>query len=180
MILMLFAQSDAQRVRYEEFAAMLEPMQTKLYGFIRSIVKSDVAADDIFQDTVESALLNIEKLGDKSKFKSWIFQIGKNKAFDELRRNKRRNTAELTEMPPETLDSEVEIFVVKKEQEQKLLEAINALEPENGKLMMLRHFYGMKYSQIAAVMGLAEVTLRSRHHRILTQLKNALQEVTDE
>ena len=51
---------------------------------------------------------------------------------------------------------------------------------ENGKLMMLRHFYGMKYSQIAAVMGLAEVTLRSRHHRILTQLKNALQEVTDE
>ena len=180
MILMLFAQSDAQQVKYEEFAKMLEPIQTKLYGFIRSIVKNDVAADDIFQDTVESALLNIGKLEDMSKFKSWMFQIGKNKAFDELRRKKRRNVTELTDTPPETLDSEVEIFVVKKEQEQKLLEAINALEPENGRIMMLRHFYGMKYSQIADVMGLTEVTLRSRHHRILAQLKKALQEGENE
>ena len=60
---------------------------------IRHIVISHEDADDVLQETLVKALVNLDNFEGKSKFSTWLYRIAVNEAIDFLRRA--RNTVTL-------------------------------------------------------------------------------------
>jgi RNA polymerase sigma factor (sigma-70 family) len=55
-----------------------------------------------------------------------------------------------------------------------LRQAVNALEPELRMVVALRHYVGMDSVEIGALLGISPVTVRTRLHRALGQLRERL------
>ena len=69
---------------YSDFETLLARHQSKVYGYIFSVVKDKDVADDIFQDTFYT--INSGMYKDENKFIHWVMRIAHNLIVDHYRR----------------------------------------------------------------------------------------------
>ena len=65
------------------------------------------------------------------------------------------------------------------EDERQLQEAINRLSHEHREVLVLKDIEGMKYEEIADILGVPMGTMRSRLHRARLELRDLLQPEDD-
>ena len=75
----------------------------KMYGdnlmlFINSFVNNLTLAEDIMEDVFMELIVKKHKFKEESTFKTYLFKIGRNKAFNVLKKNKRCTYIEDTEV----------------------------------------------------------------------------------
>ena len=87
---------QARRGNLSAFNALVLDYQDSLYRWALSLVSDEALADDITQSTFITAFEKLSVFRGGS-FRSWLFTIAQNRAFDELRRLKRRPTVSLDE-----------------------------------------------------------------------------------
>src|SRR4051794_10765783 len=73
------------RGRRAMFEALLLGQLPALTGRARSLERSEAAADDLVQDTIERALLHCEKFVMGTSLYSWLMQIMRNLFIDRYR-----------------------------------------------------------------------------------------------
>ena len=73
---------------YSCFEVLLSRYQSKVYGYIFSVVKDKDVADDIFQDTFYKVIYTINSgyYKDENKFIHWVMRIAHNLIVDYFRR----------------------------------------------------------------------------------------------
>ena len=73
---------------YSCFETLLARYQSKVYGYIFSVVKDKDIADDIFQDTFYKVVYTINSglYKDENKFIHWVMRIAHNLIVDYFRR----------------------------------------------------------------------------------------------
>jgi RNA polymerase sigma factor (sigma-70 family) len=110
-------------------------------------------------------------------FQSWLYAIAANQANAYIRKTTRRKKL-LEEAAGSIAPSAVQGADYSPDWPQLYL-AILKLKPQHQTIVTLRFFENLQYEQIARILDVKEATLRVRLHRILNELRNNLQNVSD-
>lgn len=165
------------------FSEKIEPEYIRTFNFIYSRVYHDKElAQDLTQSTMELAWYKLEHLRDMRSAKSWVLQI----AMNEIRRYFRaQNTMKrgayqevsyevcaqenLNDMALVEGDSLDEI--IEREDTKLFMEALSNVKEKYRVILDLRLIQDLKFSEIAEILNLKEVTARVNYRRGLELLR---------
>lgn len=160
------------------FGRYLQP----IYSFAYRYVGNGHDAEDVAQDVFVKAWRNLKKFDQRKSFKTWIFAIAKNTAFDHLKKKKTIPFSEFENeegenMITETLADPAPLpheLLEKAGMAQLLTSAMDALSPKYRMVLFLRCNDHFSFREIAESLGESLHTITSRHRRALIKLKELL------
>lgn len=150
------------------------PLRKLVYGYVLDWA----AAEDVAQDAFLLAFRKLDRLDERAAFKSWLYRIAINRAHDELRRKSRwrlrldrsvRDEA-LAELPASGAESKVESRLLRRT----LVRALAELPRAQRSAVVLKDVVGMKYVEIAELLGCPIGTVQIRVHRGRRRLRRRL------
>ncbi|MHC6178444.1 sigma-70 family RNA polymerase sigma factor [Clostridium sp. JNZ X4-2] len=123
--------------------------------------------EECINDVFLSVWNNADKFnGETEDFKKWIFAISKYKAIDYYRTKIRHKKAEVLLETIESLDdisAENELIILENKNE--TMRLIDALEPMDRKIFVLKFLLGYKAAEIAAKLNITKAAVDNRIYR---------------
>ena len=110
-------------------------------------------------------------------FQSWLYAIAANQANAYIRKTSRRK--KLLEQAAASMTAAAAPGDDNTPDFSQLYTAILRLRAKHQTIITLRFFENLRYEQIAKILNIKEATLRVNTHRIINDLRNHLQTVTD-
>jgi RNA polymerase sigma-70 factor (ECF subfamily) len=170
--------------RRDAFGELVSRYQARLYNAAMRLVDNPEDAADVVQDSFLNAFQALHTFKGDAEFFTWLYRIAFNTAIS-LKR-KRRAAVSLDGSGPEAgLEPDDPSEYIKpgaalerNEEERQLQEAMNRLSHEHREVIVLKEIEGLKYEDIAEILGVPIGTIRSRLHRARLELRELLQ--TDE
>lgn len=136
------------------FRNLLERHRESLTLFVFSIIHNIDDAEDIMLDAFSVVASGTVKFKGKSRFKTWLFAIGRNLALKHLKKNRFLLIPIDDEMAEKASDAPLpDEELLKTERDRKLYEAMSKLNSDYRQALTLHFFEGMDTEQIAVVMG---------------------------
>ncbi|WP_139905962.1 RNA polymerase sigma factor SigY [Clostridium thermarum] len=132
-----------------------------LSGYVLKLTCDAHLAQDIIQETLLKAVVNISKYKPIGKFSTWLITIATNTFRDYLRKNKHFETLEENYQWD---NSNPENLVLEKLEYKRIMKILSELPYEKRAVFILKHYYGYKYEEIAEVLKCPVGTVRSRLH----------------
>ena len=132
-----------------------------LKGYVVKMVGDPHLSQDIIQDTMLKAVININKFQPKAKFSTWLIKIATNVYRDYLRKNK---SFELVDEKFIDKGKQVEDIVIESYEYKEIMKIILKLPYEKRAVFILKHYYGYKYEEISEIIDCPLGTVRSRLH----------------
>lgn len=132
-----------------------------LKGYTIKMVGDPHLAQDIIQDAMLKAVININKFEPRAKFSTWLIKIATNVYRDYLRKNK---SFQLVDENIIDKGRQVEDIVISNYEYQEIMKVILKLPYEKRAVFILKHYYGYKYEEISEIIGCPLGTVRSRLH----------------
>lgn len=165
----------------EAFSQLVKKHLKPVYNFLYYFTRNQAELDDLTQIVFIKVWKNLQKFERKKKFKTWIFAIAKNTAYDYFKKkktipfanfldeegsNKLENISDESILPDEILNRKD----IAKELEKKLAEI-----PEHYRIILTLHYKeDFSLSEIAEILGKPYNTIKSSHQRGLMKLKKLL------
>lgn len=157
----------------EAFDQLVVRYQTKIYNMALRVTGNPDDALDVSQAAFLKAYDNLERFKPAHRFFSWIYRIGMNEALDVV--GKRQKYAELDlDLPAPAAGPEAESRG--REAGRSLQTALMELTPAYRAVIVLRHFHGLSYREIAEVVGAPARTVKSRLFTARRELRRKLVE----
>ncbi|MAG92518.1 MAG: RNA polymerase subunit sigma [Planctomycetaceae bacterium] len=167
--------------RTEAFGTLVVRYQDRLYNTLVGVLGSSDDARDAVQDSFVHAFRKLETFRGKSAFYSWLFRIAINTAISHKRKNRRTSTSidstkELTGLEPHDPrhDTPPSHALETLERQQTVQTALAQLAEEYRTVLILKEMEGLKYEEIAEIVGCPIGTIRSRIHRARAELRERL------
>jgi RNA polymerase sigma-70 factor, ECF subfamily len=142
------------------------------YSVALSILKSSEDAEDVAQQSLFSALSNLNKLLDFARFRPWIRQIVKNKALTMLKRQGRHTQKRSHYHEMENIPGKEDNPTLK----DSLMYGLLKLSEREREVLLLHDMDGWKHHQIGELLEISETNsrqflfvARKKMRRILTQ-----------
>lgn len=139
-------------------------------------------AEDILQETFLRVFKYADRFDPGRSFSAWVYSIAANLCRDELRRKKRRQHAiadvPFDELVPFASDSSPSprSRASGREFAGRLREELRKLKPEQREVIVLHYLNGLKYREIARVLGCPIGTVQSRLHAGLKIVRERLKD----
>lgn len=145
------------------FSELVARYQDRIYRYILRLTHSQEDARDLTQETFMHAYRGLAKWQPEATFASWLFRIGRNLAFDQLRRGKLAQFVALDDDaqlidPSCRPDTALEIA----QGFQALEAALARLAIDHREILLLREIEEMSYGDIASILNLSLGTVKSR------------------
>jgi RNA polymerase sigma-70 factor (ECF subfamily) len=136
-------------------------------------------AEDVCQDAFLAAMRDIDDCRDPARFRAWLTQIVRNRAFDLLRR---RNIHEVVDIDSNEFAQDATQLqqAERAELRQSLLDALAELSEPQRIAILLHDVEGWKHREIAAFLELPPGTVRSHVHHARARLRELLTLYHDE
>jgi len=149
-----------------------------VYGVARRVTRDEQLAREVCQE-VFAYLWELPHRVDlaKGSLRAYLVVVAHRRAVDEVRRSERRSRAEAVLRVPEQSDGpELEVVDTAAAiwRDQKLCALVDALPEEQRTALRLAYFDGLTYRQVAAKLGIAEGTAKSRLRLALARLRTLL------
>jgi RNA polymerase sigma-70 factor (ECF subfamily) len=165
------------------YALIVERFQRKIFRVAYAIVRNDVEADTISQDTFIQAYTHLAKFQGRSELETWLTRIAINRCRDWLRR---RRFVSLFTMSSD--GEEREIMVVepvddRPDPERELMSvqlrtaikrAESKLSAQQKVIFRLRHYENLSLEEIADHLGLRAGTVRAHLFRAIHKIRKEL------
>jgi RNA polymerase sigma-70 factor (ECF subfamily) len=156
----------------DAFNLLVERYQRPLYNLCLRMLASREAAEDATQDAFIHAFRSIHTFRGGS-LRAWLFRIGANACYDEIRRRRSRPAVSLDEPRGEerrTLDVPDPAPAPEERSERReladaLQDALSRLPDDQRLAIVLADVQGLDYSEIAEAMGCSLGTVKSRISR---------------
>lgn len=152
-----------------------DALSPEVLGYLRAQRTPDPEAvcGDVFFQVVQ----DIHKFtGDASGFRAWVFVIARHKLIDDARHRQRR--PELLTEPTDLRDvedgSDVEDVVLSRAGEADLRRLIDALEPRQREVLLLRIFGGLTCEEVSQAVGRRVGAVKALQRRGLESLRRKL------
>ncbi|WP_372735915.1 RNA polymerase sigma factor [Nocardioides sp.] len=143
-----------------------------------SVLVGPVDAEDVASEAWAQAIRDIDRfVGDADGFRAWITTIGRHRALDHLRRERRRPTVDLALLDAdESLPDATDLVarVLEEESTQAAVALIAALPKDQAEAVMLRAVLGFDVGTAARILGKRPGAVRSAAHRGLKTLAGRL------
>jgi RNA polymerase sigma-70 factor (ECF subfamily) len=173
--------------RTEAFGKLVVRYQDRLYNTLFRILGSAEDAQDVAQDAFAHAFLKLKTFQGNAAFYSWLFRIALNAAASRQRKFKRRTASidaareRFGQEPADPRPASRPAHASETAEQQALVQgALAQLQPEFRTALVLKEIDGLKYEEIAAIVGCPIGTVRSRIHRARTELRERLAELLRE
>jgi RNA polymerase sigma-70 factor (ECF subfamily) len=151
-----------------------------LIRYLQRLTASDALAEELHQQTWLSVLEHLDRFeasggGRGGGFKAWLFRIATNKANDHWRSAGRERAAKdgLRLVTDETLPA-ADHRLEATEQERKLAAAIRQLPENHRRVVLLRYYSGLKFIEIAQIVGCPLNTALGRMHKAMLKLRELM------
>lgn len=154
----------ARRGDKDAFGGLVRRYERRLIRVILRFVPDQELSRDLAQETFLRVYERLDQFDPSRRFGPWMFQIGVNLTLDYLRRRKRRGRwALFTDTPaerapePEVADPRAAIDL-----SQEVRAVLERVPEKYRTVLILRDLEGFTTSEIAAVLGRKEATIRWR------------------
>lgn len=156
------------------FARLMEKYQVQLHFHVQKIVRDKEIVEDLVQEAFLKAFDNIHTFDPTYAFSTWLYRIATNHSIDYLRKKKMRTLSidepvrskdgEMKiELPDH--DSETDAFLIRKQRERIIKEAIESLPDKYRTIIQLRHEDDKSYQEIADMLELPLGTVKAHIFR---------------
>ena len=150
---------------------LLVGIQHGLYRFILSVVSDRALSEDVLQEVFLRIYRKLTRLDDPAAFRAWAYRIASREAFRLLKRERRwsdrqRDEALIESLPPGVEDAPPLDFA----------RLVDNTSPASRAVLTLHYKEGMSLEEVAAVLGLALGTVKSRLAYGLSALRRAARE----
>ena len=157
------------------YGKLVQAYQSRVFNFVRSMVRNDEVAEDITQESFVKAFFSLKRLQNPGSFKSWLFRIANNNTLDWLRRKK----FQLVDVDEQIHESYVDVRnpesgAVEEERLQHVRQALNKLKPDQKAILVMCDLQGLSYADIAEVLNVPFGTVQSRIFYARKKLKEHL------
>lgn len=149
---------------------------TGLMRYLHRVSGSAHLAEELHQQTWLSVLDHIDKFDPSmGGFKAWLFRIATNKAHDHWRSQSRQRSAQnglrlVTEISIPGPDARLDDT----EQQVLVRNAIDQLPEAQRQVVLLRYYSGLKFVEIAELLGCPLNTALGRMHKAVLKLKSLM------
>jgi RNA polymerase sigma-70 factor, ECF subfamily len=167
------------------FEELVRPYERLVYATAISILKNPADAEEVAQEAVLKAFVNLAKFRAESKFSTWLVQITYNEARMKLRKDRQhlyesvdkqqrdqegeywpRDFADWRPIPSELLEED--------DVRTALRAAIASLSPPYRDVVVLRDVQNLSIRDTAAVLAIPEGSVKTRLHRARLMLRDLL------
>jgi RNA polymerase sigma factor (sigma-70 family) len=157
----------------EMLGALFERYHVALFNFFYKLTGERSTSEDLVQEVFLRILKYRHSYRPDTPFRSWLYQIARNARVDLLRRRHPEVSWE-----PEMSGSFQPGDVAQQNQEAALLHsALLRLPEEKREVLVLSRFQGLKYEQIAEILGCELSTVKVKVHRALQDLREIFQKL---
>jgi RNA polymerase sigma-70 factor (ECF subfamily) len=176
-----------RRGQSEAFGALMRRYERELYGYLRRYLGDSDLAEDVFQNTFLQLYIKSDQYEMGRPVRPWLYTIATHQAIDALRRNGRHQALSLDQNQRESPDGEVRTLLELVEargpgpldaaegsERRDLVRAsVDRLPDFLRQVVVLAYYQGLKYREIAEVLGIPVGTVKSRLHAALIRLQEA-------
>ncbi|HEV8066379.1 MAG TPA: sigma-70 family RNA polymerase sigma factor [Planctomycetaceae bacterium] len=167
--------------RTEAFGELVVRYQDRLCNSLFRVLGSSDDARDAAQDAFVQAFQKLKTFRGNSAFYSWLFRIALNAAATQRRRARTKPTSidsmrEISGRTPADPHPEAApSHSMERAERQKAVQAALAALPSEFRIpLVLKEIDGLKYQEIAEIIGCPIGTVRSRIHRARAELRQRL------
>ncbi len=166
----------------DAYGTLVRRYQRRLTAFLGQLVGDIELARELSQEAFIRAWSALERFNPRYRFSTWLFRIAHNLGIDQLRR-RRLQTVSLYRT--DANGGEVEVVVAALDKDplghlensalaEELHQIIDDLRPEYRELILLRHFGGLSYQEIAEFKDMPLGTVKNKLFRAHSVLRKAL------
>jgi RNA polymerase sigma-70 factor (ECF subfamily) len=162
---------QAKRGDADALARLLHKHYPFLVKVMTKITLNPDLAEDLAQETMARCIEKIHLYRDQSKFSSWLVTIATRLYLDQCRQNKRKRRwlqeeqylAQWRWQAEESREDWIDV-----------LDALAQVNQEARLCVILKHYYGYSYDEIATMTGIPAGTVKSRVHHAIAQVRKEL------
>lgn len=157
------------------YETLLDAYAPRLYGYFLRATGNHHEAEDLLGEVMLRLVRTLDGYDEKGRFEPWLFRIAANLVRDRIRRLKSRPasvslSADDADGEPmaDRLDAEardVDHKLVEREQSQQLQDALGKLDETTREMILLRHFGGLSFKQLAETFDCPLGTALAKVHR---------------
>jgi RNA polymerase sigma factor (sigma-70 family) len=168
----------------QAFEGLYKRYRPALFKFIFNILHDYDLSCDILQQVVLQLYISLPTLKTDKPFKSWLFQVARNRCLDELRR---KRVVRFSELDTYNEEDEVEMFTLvqdpcplpeeiaeRHDVQDRLLSAIKRLPPRFRSVVFLRYARQLTFPEIGRTLGMPEATAKTYFSRAKPLLRASL------
>ncbi len=155
-----------------------------MYTYILLTIKNQQLAEDLFQETFIKVIQSLRggKYKDNGKFLSWVIRIAHNLIIDHFRKEKQMNTLSNDDSEVDLFnskklsDSNIEELIIDSQIKSSIRILINELPNDQREVVLLRHYGGLSFKEIADQTDVSINTALGRMRYALINLRKLIQE----
>ncbi|WP_229398377.1 RNA polymerase sigma factor [Micromonospora okii] len=153
--------------------ALLVAVRPEVLRLCARLLPDRQDAEEACQDALLALARGITRFEGRSSFHTWLYRLSANRARSTYRALRRRALVEAAGAPlPDRADPRRTSVVAGTRLD--LLEALDAVRPDQAEVVALRDLLGLGYGEIAALLDLPEGTVKSRLHEARRQVRRRL------
>ncbi|HVM90469.1 MAG TPA: sigma-70 family RNA polymerase sigma factor [Verrucomicrobiae bacterium] len=156
------------------FEAFYRANVKRIYAFVFFRVGSDKAlAEDLVQDIFMKAFEAYDRYDPERGISAWIYTIARNHVINEM--TKRRPGVPIEEIEDSIrVSTDAREREALKDDERRLLAALDRLDVEDARLLRMKHLEGWSYDELADIFEKTPGTLRVQASRAMKKLKSLI------
>ncbi|MDF1570074.1 MAG: sigma-70 family RNA polymerase sigma factor [Bacteroidales bacterium] len=158
--------------------------RTKVYTYILLTIKNQSLTEDLFQETFIKVIQSLRngRYRDNGRFLSWVIRIAHNLIIDHFRKEKQMNSISNDDTEMDLFNSKklaednIEQLMVSSQIRKDLRRLINELPDDQREVVLLRHFGGLSFKEIADHTGVSINTALGRMRYALINMRKMINE----
>lgn len=169
----------------EAFERVFDMFRGPLYSYLARMTGDRHLAEDLLQDVFLRMVEHLDRYEESGRFQAWLFRIAANRVRDWARRRSRSErvggTAEAddeqgTAVVDRAVDAPPDAPLLASEQVRLLQQVLANLEADEREVLVLRHYSGLSFREIADIMSCPLGTVLARSHRALAKLRERMEQ----
>ena len=175
----MFMQNDTESIEI-----LVNRYKNKVFTYIFFNVKKQHIAEDIFQDTIIKVIRSLRegKYQDNGRFLSWMMRIAHNLIIDHYRHEKQLQTISNDDQEMDLFnfsrysESTIEQTMVREQIMRDVRKLIEELPPDQKEIILLRHYGGLSFKEIAEHTNVSINTALGRMRYALINMRKLIKE----
>jgi len=163
--------------RRNQIVELYDSLRPSLFAYLSCLGLSSDEAEDLIQESFLRLVRHLVANGDHENLRGWLFRVAHNLTMDLFRSSRRRVEAtpdhELTTLDSADPGLNPEEIAIKKEEFGRLQAAMGRLTPQQRYTVLMR-VEGLRYREIARVLGISTQRVAEVVQRALTRLAGDL------
>ncbi len=157
--------AEAAKGNLDTLGVLFERHHKHVFNFLHKMSGDRMLSEDLTQD-VFYKLMRYRTSYNNGNFTSWLFTIARNRLNTHYTRNKENH---------DDIEKQAYRLAAKEEDQTEtythLHKALNTLEDSDRELLVLSKLQGIKYNELAEILGSTPGALKTRANRALNKLK---------